>query len=83
MGLWHKLFSPDQVWQAAHVDEDYQISQWGEDEEAAERRVKRRVEFDTAVDPFCAAASDWRATCAERVASSDTVFIDFAMASTD
>lgn len=49
MGLWHKLFSPDQVWTAAHVDEDFQISQWGQDEEAAERRIMRRVEFDIAV----------------------------------
>ena len=49
IGLWNKLFSPDQVWKAAHVDEDYQISQWGEDEEAAERRATRRIEFDTAV----------------------------------
>ena len=49
IGLWHNLFSPDQVWKAAHVDEDYQILQWGEDEEATERRNKRRVEFDTAV----------------------------------
>jgi chaperone required for assembly of F1-ATPase len=49
IGLWNKLFSPDQVWNAAHVDEDFQISQWGQDEEAAERRVMRRVEFDTAV----------------------------------
>lgn len=49
IGLWNKLFSPDQVWKAAHVDEDYQIAQWGQDEEAAERRAKRRTEFDTAV----------------------------------
>jgi chaperone required for assembly of F1-ATPase len=49
IGLLHKLFSPDLVWKSAHIDEDYQISQWGEDEEAAERRAKRRVEFDTAV----------------------------------
>ncbi|MET3925124.1 ATP12 family protein [Devosia sp. 2618] len=49
IGLWHKLFSPDQVWHAAHVDEDYQIAQWGQDEEAADRRAMRRVEFDTAV----------------------------------
>jgi chaperone required for assembly of F1-ATPase len=49
IGLWNKLFSTDQVWKAAHIDEDFQISQWGEDEEAAERRAKRRVEFDTAV----------------------------------
>ena len=49
IGLWNQLFTPEQVWKAAHVDEDFQISQWGEDEEAAERRAKRRVEFDTAV----------------------------------
>jgi len=49
LGYWHKLFTPDAVWSAAHVDEDYQIGQWGEDEEAAERRARRRVEFDTAV----------------------------------
>lgn len=34
------------VWQAAHVDEDWQISQWGEDAEAAARREARREEFD-------------------------------------
>ena len=49
IGLLNRLFSPDQVWTAAHVDEDYQIAQWGEDEEASERRAKRRVEFDVAV----------------------------------
>lgn len=49
IALWNRLMSPDQVWHAAHVDEDYQIAQWGQDEEAAERRAKRRVEFDTAV----------------------------------
>jgi len=31
------------------VDEDFQISQWGDDDEAIERRAKRRVEFDVAV----------------------------------
>ena len=29
--------TPQQAWQAAHVDEDWQISQWGQDQEAAER----------------------------------------------
>lgn len=38
----------DDAWTAAHVDEDYQISQWGEDFEAAERRKVRRAEFDAA-----------------------------------
>lgn len=36
------------AWQAAHLDEDYQISVWGQDEEAAERRAIRRREFDAA-----------------------------------
>ena len=49
IGLLHRLFSPDLVWKSAHIDEDFQISQWGEDEEAADRRARRRVEFDTAV----------------------------------
>jgi chaperone required for assembly of F1-ATPase len=49
IGLLHGLFTPDQVWKAAHVDEDHQIRLWGEDEEASERRAKRRVEFDIAV----------------------------------
>ncbi|HTM78132.1 MAG TPA: ATP12 family protein [Devosia sp.] len=50
IGLLHRLFTPDAVWAAAHVDEDYQIGQWGQDGEAAERRAKRRVEFDTAAN---------------------------------
>jgi chaperone required for assembly of F1-ATPase len=49
IGLLQQLLTAEQVWDAAHVDEDYQISQWGEDEEASERRAKRRVDFDTAV----------------------------------
>lgn len=40
--------SADAVWSAAHVDEDWQISQWGEDGEARARREQRRVEFDAA-----------------------------------
>jgi len=49
LGVWARLFAPEAVWTAAHVDEDYQIGQWGEDEEASERRAKRRKEFDIAV----------------------------------
>lgn len=40
---------PDRAWAAAHVDEDWQISQWGEDAEAAARRAVRRAEFDADV----------------------------------
>ncbi|WP_181707428.1 ATP12 family chaperone protein [Chthonobacter rhizosphaerae] len=38
----------DEAWTAAHVDEDWNIELWGEDEEAAERRAYRRAEFAAA-----------------------------------
>lgn len=38
----------DEAWRAAHVDEDWQIAHWGEDYEAAERRKRRRTEFEAA-----------------------------------
>ena len=38
------------AWAAAHVDEDWQILQWGEDAEAQERRELRRREFQAAAD---------------------------------
>ncbi len=40
--------SRDEAWMAAHVDEDFQIEAWGEDEEAMQRRSARRAEFDAA-----------------------------------
>lgn len=40
--------TPEQAWDAAHVDEDWQISQWGEDVEAAERRKNRWRDFAAA-----------------------------------
>jgi chaperone required for assembly of F1-ATPase len=44
--------SSEAVWAAAHVDEDYQISQWGEDSEAKKRRIKRKAEFEGLVQYF-------------------------------
>ena len=40
--------SPEEAWAAAHVDEDWQISQWGEDEEAKVRRESRWRDFAAA-----------------------------------
>jgi chaperone required for assembly of F1-ATPase len=40
--------TPEEAWKAAHVDEDWQISQWGEDAEAAERRANRWRDFAAA-----------------------------------
>jgi len=49
VGLRHGLFTPDEVWTAAHVDEDFNMRLWGETPEALGRRQKRRNEFDAAV----------------------------------
>ena len=38
----------DQVWAAAHVDEDWNIEKWGVDEEVAARRAARMVDFRAA-----------------------------------
>jgi chaperone required for assembly of F1-ATPase len=40
--------SADDGWMAAHVDEDWNIAQWGEDQEAAARRAFRFAEFAAA-----------------------------------
>lgn len=39
----------DAVWQAAHVDEDFQAEIWGEDYLAIEAREAKRREYDAAV----------------------------------
>ncbi|MET4896296.1 ATP12 family protein [Sphingomonadaceae bacterium jetA1] len=39
----------DAVWTAAHVDEDFQAEQWGEDYFAIEAREAKRREYDAAV----------------------------------
>ncbi len=48
LSLLDEILSPDAAWATAHADEDWQISRWGEDYEAAERRKKRRGDFDAA-----------------------------------
>jgi chaperone required for assembly of F1-ATPase len=49
LALWNRLLGTDEVWEAASVDEDYNIEMWGMVEEIATRRDKRRREFDAAV----------------------------------
>lgn len=40
---------PEDAWIAAHVDEDWNISQWGDDAEAIQRRVFRKADMMAAV----------------------------------
>ncbi len=49
ISLRHKLCTADDAWTAAHVDEDYNIRLWGEDDEAKARRTQRRSEYDAAL----------------------------------
>jgi chaperone required for assembly of F1-ATPase len=42
------LISLEDAWAAAHVDEDWQVEQWGVDVEATERRARRWVEMQAA-----------------------------------
>jgi len=49
LALHHGVRSPEQVWAAAHVDEDWNIEKWGLDEEVAARRTARLVDFTAAV----------------------------------
>jgi chaperone required for assembly of F1-ATPase len=48
LALLHGVRDPDQVWVAAHVDEDWNIEKWGIDEEVAARRAARLVDFRAA-----------------------------------
>jgi len=48
LALAHDAFDADAVWAAAHVDEDWQMSQWGRDELAIERRAFRETDFRAA-----------------------------------
>src|SRR5262249_17317626 len=49
LALAHSAIEPEAAWLAAHVDEDWQMSQWGHDELALERRAHRHGEFQAAV----------------------------------
>ena len=48
LGLDCRAYDVETIWRAAHVDEDWQIENWGTDAEAAARRAARRREFDAA-----------------------------------
>ena len=41
-----KAISAEAGWLAAHVEEDFQIATWGQDDEAYARRAFRRIDFD-------------------------------------
>jgi chaperone required for assembly of F1-ATPase len=48
LALMHGAITPEAAWQAAHVDEDWNMEQWGRDEIALQRRGVRFGEFRAA-----------------------------------
>jgi chaperone required for assembly of F1-ATPase len=48
LGIFRGRFSAADAWRIAHVDEDFQINQWGEDDEAMARRAARWREMEAA-----------------------------------
>ena len=56
LALAHGVRDADQVWAAAHVDEDWNAEQWGTDEEAVRVREARLVDFRAAVQILKAVA---------------------------
>jgi chaperone required for assembly of F1-ATPase len=48
LALGHDAIDAGQAWKAAHVDEDWQMEQWGRDTLAMERRAHREAEMKAA-----------------------------------
>ena len=48
LALMRGVIDQDQAWAAAHVDEDWNVEQWGRDDEVAARRAARLVDFRAA-----------------------------------
>jgi chaperone required for assembly of F1-ATPase len=46
LALFHGVIDPEQVWAAAHVDEDWNAEKWGVDEEVAARKAAKLVDFN-------------------------------------
>ena len=49
LALWRGALDSDEVWAAAHVDDDWNVEKWGVDEEVAARRAARFIDFRAAV----------------------------------
>ena len=56
----HGELTPAEAWQAAHVDEDFEMAAWGQDAEALRRRARQWREME-------AAATLWQLTAAANV----------------
>jgi len=53
LALVEDAVTPEALWAAARIDEDWQARQWGQDAEAVQRDAIRRVQYDDAAR-YCA-----------------------------
>lgn len=56
LALVRGAIAPEAVWQAAHVDEDFNMQTWGRDEQALARRDYRAKEFQAAAQVLALAS---------------------------
>ncbi|MGC2779383.1 MAG: ATP12 family protein [Bradyrhizobium sp.] len=49
LALVHGMADADQVWAAAHVDDDWNAAQWGADAETMSRRAAKQIDYQAAV----------------------------------
>ncbi len=49
LALLERAATPDDIWSAANLDEDWQVEHWGEDDLARQARATRRADFDAGV----------------------------------
>jgi chaperone required for assembly of F1-ATPase len=49
LALLERAATPDDIWSAINLDEDWQVEHWGEDDLARQARATRRADFDAGV----------------------------------
>ena len=54
LAVWKGKINLSQAWQLAHLDEDWTIEHWGEDQEAATKRAYHQAEYEAAVSVIAA-----------------------------
>ena len=71
LALAHGALDSATAWAAAHVDEDWQMSQWGRDELAMARRAYRFAEFEAAATVLKLTPSSWGESAIARASKDD------------
>ena len=49
LNLFEGYISTDEAWKAGHLDENFQVSKWGNDQDADDRRANLKDELENSV----------------------------------